>query len=334
MIPFISVVIPTYNRADLLRVCLEALVTQTLNFEEFEVIVVNDGSQNPTKTYLDSCKATFPFTFRAIHLTNGGPARARNAGVHAARGKVIVFLDDDIEPLPECLETHYDRHKESDTVVVVGPQSRDISRHNQEPLWIRWEHNMLDRQYQLFSNGTWASAGPNNFYTGNASLRRDLILSVGGFNETFSRQEDVEFAFRLIKIAKVKFVIEPRACAIHRPVRQYTTWLTTPNTYGAMDVIRIESGHLSNRILREAYHHRNALTRIVLRCVIGRPTLVQYVCSVLMRVGIFCDATLGDIGERVGMSMLSVVYNVQYLDGASGQLGDAKQLWSTIYSKD
>lgn len=334
MTPFISVVIPTYNRPELLRVCLDALVKQSLSVEHFEVIVVNDGSEDPTKTYLDSCIGTFPFTFQAIHLTNGGPARARNTGVQVAKGKIIVFLDDDIEPLPECLEVHYDQHMESDTVVVVGPQTRDISRHAQEPLWIRWEHSMLEKQYQAFSDGKWAAAGPNNFYTGNASLRRDLILSVGGFNETFSRQEDVEFAFRLIKITKVTFVIELRARAIHRPVRQYISWFKTPSTYGAMDVIRIESGHLSNRILREAFHHRSFLTRVVLRCVIGRPTWGQYVCSVLMHLGIFFDATLGTFGERVGMSLLSVIYNIQYLDGASRQLNEPKQLWSTIYSKD
>src|SRR5579871_3087260 len=97
----LSVVIPTYNRKESLRRTLDGLARQTYPFSEFEVVVVSDGSTDGTAEMLAQYMQTAPYALCAITQANGGPSRARNRGIREARYDVIVFLDDDVEPVPE-----------------------------------------------------------------------------------------------------------------------------------------------------------------------------------------------------------------------------------------
>lgn len=99
--PFFSVIIPTYNRADLLQRCLNALVMQT--YKNFEVIVCDDGSTDNSKEIVDSFKNKLDIKY--IWEKNwGGPARPRNNGIKVAQGDWICFLDADDWWKPEKLE--------------------------------------------------------------------------------------------------------------------------------------------------------------------------------------------------------------------------------------
>jgi glycosyltransferase involved in cell wall biosynthesis len=330
MEPFLSIVVPTYKRQTLLHKTLEGLAKQTLPTDTFEVLVVNDGSPDGTQAYLDGRVGTLPYTLRPIHLPNGGPGRARNTGIQEARGKVIVFLDDDIEPSPECLEIHYNLHQKLEPLVVIGPQRRDLRLGTSEPLWIRWEHQMLEKQYAQFASGAWATAGPNHFYTGNASVRRDLLLAVGGFDEGFTRQEDVELAVRLMKQQQVAFKVDLAANAIHRPDRTFESWLKTPYAYGSLDVIRAQRRDTSWRTIRHAFVARNTLTRLCIKLAIGRPKAGNALKGILKATALFADILFGAVGQKVGVTLLSVIYNVRYMEGAADQLGDASALWQQI----
>ena len=330
MEPFLSIVVPTYKRQALLHKTLEGLAKQTLASAAFEVLVVNDGSPDSTKAYLDERVGTLPYTLRPIHLTNGGPGRARNTGIREAHGKVIVFLDDDIEPSPECLEVHYKLHQNLDPLVVIGPQRRDLRLGSSEPLWIRWEHLMLEKQYSQFASGAWAKAGPNHFYTGNASVRRDLLLAVGGFDEGFTRQEDVELAVRLMKQQQVTFRVELAANAIHRPDRTFESWLKTPYAYGSLDVLRAQRRDTSWRTIRHAFVARNALTRLCIKLAVGRPKVGAVLQATLKGIALLVDALFGLLGQKLGIALLSVIYNVRYMEGAVDQLGDPSALWEHI----
>lgn len=330
MEPFLSIVVPTYKRQTLLHKTLEGLAKQTLPTDIFEVLVVNDGSPDGTQAYLDGRVGTLPYTLRPIHLTNGGPGRARNTGIQEAHGKVIVFLDDDIEPSPECLEVHYKLHQNLDPLVVIGPQRRDLRLGSSEPLWIRWEHLMLEKQYSQFASGAWAKAGPNHFYTGNASVRRDLLLAVGGFDEGFTRQEDVELAVRLMKQKQVTFRVELAANAIHRPDRTFESWLKTPYAYGSLDVLRAQRRDTSWRTIRHAVVARNALTRLCIKLAVGRPKVGAVLQATLKGIALLVDALFGLLGQKLGIALLSVIYNVRYMEGAVDQLGDPSALWEHI----
>src|SRR5579862_6274653 len=117
--PRISVVVPTYNRRARLERVLAGLDRQTLPFDRFEVVIVDDGSTDDTKAWLER------HSQRAYHVTvatqqNGGPARARNRGVADAQGELILFLDDDVEPTPELLAEHLKLHDAEPNLVVMG----------------------------------------------------------------------------------------------------------------------------------------------------------------------------------------------------------------------
>src|SRR5205814_3294574 len=95
----LTVVIPTFQRKDRLARVLDGLSRQT--HPAFEVVVVDDGSTDGTSQYLRETR--FPFHVCAISQLNAGPAAARNAGVAAAKGDVVLFLDDDVIPAPELV---------------------------------------------------------------------------------------------------------------------------------------------------------------------------------------------------------------------------------------
>ena len=104
---FISVVIPTYNRRDILEKCLRSLEAQhsCSEIDDYEVVVVDDGSTDGTPDWLRSSAVDFT-RVRLIEQSHGGPAEGRNRGVAHARGDVIVFIDSDLVVTPSFLVSH------------------------------------------------------------------------------------------------------------------------------------------------------------------------------------------------------------------------------------
>ena len=104
---FISVVIPTYNRRAILEKCLSALEHQDAcgELDDYEVVVVDDGSTDGTPDWLRSNAERFP-RVRLFEQSHGGPAEGRNRGVANARGDVIVFIDSDLVVTSTFLGCH------------------------------------------------------------------------------------------------------------------------------------------------------------------------------------------------------------------------------------
>src|SRR5947209_1130323 len=101
---FVSIITPTYNRRASLGRLLRALTRATYAASSFEVIVVDDGSDDDTAEFLRT--AYFDYSLRIMQQEHAGPSAARNLGVANARGSLILFLDDDVEPIPELIELH------------------------------------------------------------------------------------------------------------------------------------------------------------------------------------------------------------------------------------
>lgn len=120
----VSVVIPMYNSAAFVDGLVQRLSEQT--FRDFEVIIVNDGSRDDTATKLEALsERPLPFVLTVIHQENGGVSAARNAGLRAARGEYICFLDADDTISRDYLETLYCAVTSTGRRVAVAYMTRD-----------------------------------------------------------------------------------------------------------------------------------------------------------------------------------------------------------------
>ena len=209
MEPLVSIVVPTFNRRSSLKRLLEALAEQTYPHASFEVVVVDDGSTDGSVELGRSL--ALPYALRVVEQPHDGPAAARNLGVEQARGALILFLDDDVVPLPDLITTHVATHQGNPNSVVVGPMSPPSNW--PRPAWIRWEEDKLEVQYRALLAGEYPCT-PRQFYTANASLSRGQFLDVGGFDPRFQRAEDVELAFRLATGVSGSSSTRRRSCGI------------------------------------------------------------------------------------------------------------------------
>ena len=200
----ISVVVPTYNRLETLARVIPSLMAQSLAPERYEVIVADSNSSDGTAEYL----AREP---RVRHLPGAytGRASARNAGIAAANGRIVLFNDSDIIASRDLLERHLARH-ESGRCAVVGLEVQ-----------VRSYDEYLGKSASVPSRD---SLHPPNrkrlswlyFLTGNASVAKRDLDTVGGFDESFTGygHEDLELGYRLEE-SGVRIVYEPRAVNYH-----------------------------------------------------------------------------------------------------------------------
>src|SRR5215510_7510615 len=117
--PIVSVIVPTYNRALSVKRLVDAFGFQTCSFQNFEVFVVSDGCTDDTVAMLRHNEV--PFTLQVLEQSNQGPAAARNFGAEHAKGQLLLFLDDDVEPTASLIEEHLRAHQRKLSQVVIGP---------------------------------------------------------------------------------------------------------------------------------------------------------------------------------------------------------------------
>jgi GT2 family glycosyltransferase len=164
---------------------------------EYEVIVPIDGSTDGTKEMIDRFDA--PYRLVGAWQPNRGRAAARNAGVRLARGRIVVFLDDDMEPVPEFLHAHLDAHPPGSRRVVIGPVP--IHADASSPPIVHFRRAGMDAHLTRLAERDYR-LGFRDIYSGNLSLPRRLLNEIGGFDETFTLygHEDYELALRLVKV--------------------------------------------------------------------------------------------------------------------------------------
>lgn len=201
----LSVIIPSYNRAQRLRACLESLAEQTLPAADFEVVVVVDGSNDDTREMLAQLPG--PCSPTVLWQENQGQHVARNRGAAVATGGVLLFLDDDILAAPELVLEHLRVHRQGKRVVGLGqitldlPPGADWFMRRFSEGW-RKHYEQLNCRERL---PTWADC-----YGGNFSVERKGFLGVGGFAEDVRRSHDIELGYRLAE-SGVTFTYIPDA---------------------------------------------------------------------------------------------------------------------------
>ena len=188
-----SVVVATRDRRADLRCCLSALRGQTTE-RAFEIVVVDDGSSPP----LQLGEFDLGATGRLVQGPARGPAAARNVGIAATRGAIVLFTDDDTVPDPDWLEaacTFLDSHR--DHVGVEGP-TRSLP---------------FDELYAFsIENDV-----PGAYWTCNVAYRRAMLIELGGFCELFGKPhcEDRDLGFRALELGPIGFA--PAMQVIHTP---------------------------------------------------------------------------------------------------------------------
>ncbi len=117
----LSIIIPVYNAEEYLSGCLESILDQ--GFSSFEVILVDDGSNDSSPLICDRYSAT-DSRFRTIHKKNGGVSSARNAGINLAKGEYLMFIDADDILLPDALERMMEGVVSED--IIIGGYTKFI----------------------------------------------------------------------------------------------------------------------------------------------------------------------------------------------------------------
>ncbi len=205
----VSVVIPTHQRREALRNVLESLSRQSVGPDSYEVVVAVDASTDGTLEMLKGLAA--PFELRWVAPQGRGRASACNAAVAAARGEVVIILDDDMRVVSEFVERHRSHHPAGSRRCVLGAVPVELAAG--DPLAARYVKEKFDLHLARLSDPE-HRALPRSFFTGNASLRTEVMREVGGFDEGFGiyGNEDVELALRLRK-AGVELGYDPEALA-------------------------------------------------------------------------------------------------------------------------
>ncbi len=209
----ISVVIPTFNKASLLEQTIEALRSQSLPETcAWEIVVVNDGSTDNTGAFLATLETGTKPGIRVVTPgQNVGRAKARNLGAREARGRYLLFMDDDIVAPPGLVAAHLRLLDDYPNCGTIGYAVTD-------PALIDAPHfSYLDTRGAARLAAGWAPG--RYFVTQNASVPRDNFLAVGGFDEQFSAYgfEDMELAFRLEDETNLRFHVltEPVPKHVH-----------------------------------------------------------------------------------------------------------------------
>lgn len=193
-IPELSIIIPSYNRAKRLQACLKALRSQTQSFNDFEVIVVVDGSTDETMAAIDADHT--PYCLRTIWQENSGQAAARNRGISEARGRYCLLLDDDILASPNLVAEHIRVQRTADNIIALGqivlslPDDADPYAQTFAAGW--------QQHYDALNDGT-TQPSWEDCYSGNLSVPREKLLACSGFATDLQRGEDVELGYRLWK---------------------------------------------------------------------------------------------------------------------------------------
>lgn len=204
---YISIVIPTYNRLPILRKCLTALEKQNLDskiIQEYEIILVDDGSTDNTLEWIAENQSNFPH-LKIWQQNHQGPAAARNLGIEKSQGDTIVFIDSDLVVTEKFLQSHADalisgaENIKSDRVFTYGAVINTCNFDNptSEP------YKITDFSAAYFA-------------TGNVAIAKKWLEKVGQFDTQFHLYgwEDLELGVRLKKL-DIKLIKCPEAVGYH-----------------------------------------------------------------------------------------------------------------------
>jgi glycosyltransferase involved in cell wall biosynthesis/GT2 family glycosyltransferase len=214
----VSVVIPTFNRKEILRKTLLSFQNQTS--KDFEIIVADDGSTDGTDEMVKSLKVPYPI--KHVWQKNAGRSAARNIGVKNSIGSIILFVDDHIIVDKKLIEEHLSFHKNlrNTNVGVIRGRIEFTESSDETPKQTKYLPEDRTKKFKDEQNPLMM------FHTNNISVRKDAFVKVGGFDEDFREYgfQDQELGYRLRR-AGYKYKFNPNAVGyIFRVEDNYEKW--------------------------------------------------------------------------------------------------------------
>jgi glycosyltransferase involved in cell wall biosynthesis len=268
----VSVIIPTYNRAETVSRAIDSVLDQS--HDDLEVLVVDDGSTDDTESVLESYDDE---RVRPIyHETNQGANVARNTGIEHARGKYVAFLDSDDEWRPEKLEAQLDLlEKRSEEWVAAycgfsfeltspvdrlrGLAASVLSRADEQP--------RMEGGEELIGEIL-----ADNVHTGAGStllVRTDVAREVDGFDETLDRFQDPEFVLRILEVGKLAYVDEPLVVREETPTPSADTIKQADEQYLSLYEAEVD------RFEAEGYEIRSSHDLVLAKSFLSEGYLLQ-----------------------------------------------------------
>ncbi len=210
----LSVILCSYNRSATLARCLEHFSHQTVSSDRWELVLVNDGSTDDTHEVVQKIQqGQLPFQLRYLRQENTGLAGARNTAIAAARGKVLLLINDDTIAAPDLIEKHLAAQK-------AHPHSLILGAFEYEPWALESAFmQVVNRSTVVFGYSELKPGGTYDHmfsYTCNLSVPAEACRQAGGFDTSFKSYgaEDTEMGYRLEK-AGYRVVYCPDALAGH-----------------------------------------------------------------------------------------------------------------------
>ncbi len=200
--PIISVVIPVYNGAKTIKETIESVLEQT--YQNFEIIAINDGSQDDTLAIIDSIQDQ---RIKVFSYPNAGLSASRNRGFARARGEFIAFLDADDLWAKDKLESQLDLLQHNQKAAVAYSWTDHIDEHGnflKPASYTSCSGNI----YERLLIGNFLSCGSNTL------IRAEALKQVGGFDESLKAAEDWDMWLRLA--LRYEFVVVPRPQVLYR----------------------------------------------------------------------------------------------------------------------
>lgn len=224
-----TLILPTYNQYESLLIVLRYLSCQEADVNDYEVIIVDDGSIDKTQQLTNQdLRALFDGSISIVHLEkNSGRSVARNIGIEQASTNILIFCDSDRIPHPSFVRLHMEGHKSGQNIIVGASYDYfgkkdflDASKESWIPIQkyarLPFYYKKVTRVFQGFCSNSpvvWVS-----LLIGNSSVKKDLIQKSGGFNPLFRDWglEHFELGIRLRAIEPY-FYLNPEAKNFHIP---------------------------------------------------------------------------------------------------------------------
>jgi glycosyltransferase involved in cell wall biosynthesis len=262
--PYVSIIIPTYNRKVTLLKCLKSLESQSYPLDEFEVIVVDDGSSDGTFQLVEEYSKKSRIKIKIIAQKNAGPGLARNLGVQNSAGDILGFTEDDISIGPKWIANAVQYFSSDD---VDGLEGKTLEQDTDESL------RAFEKEYRI------------GFLPCNMFVRKSVVIDIGGYDGNFFDankkiyfREDADFGFAIME-KFYKFILAEDVVVYHpaqffkvrdyyRHVRRYyfdpLLYRKHPKLYRKM----IEVKNIGTITIRRPFHY-SAVLNILNWLVIG-----------------------------------------------------------------